>query len=126
MNLNKTQIQTLAAKFYNELKVKLDKENEVNFKLQIETFRSDYNKGIKILEKNSFIKEFDIVISKSHVAVLKRDMTFEQYSSNYSFRYVIKDKKEITQSEIQSDIILATIDSQSVEDIMKVLTNKYK
>jgi len=126
MNLNKTQIQALATKFYNEISAKIDKENAINFKSKLETFRADYNKGIKILDKNPFIKNIDINIDSTHIAELKRNMTFEHYSTNYNFKYVIKDKKEIKKSDIESDIILATIDSQSVEDIMKVLTNKYK
>ncbi len=57
---------------------------------------------------------------------MRRTDTFEDYCEDWSFEKVIKiSEKQISKNDIKNDIILATIDSTSVDDIMKILKTKY-
>jgi len=126
MKLNKTQISALANKFYGEIKGDIDKKNkEVRLK-SIEKFRPDYNKGVELLKDNDFLSQIHIKISKDYSVHLNRKDTFESYTKAYNFNYILDKKIEIKLSDIEQNIILATIDAQSIEDIMKTLKSKYK
>lgn len=126
MKLDKRQISALADSFYKEIKPKIHKENEANRIKQLQKFKPDYEKGLKILQGNKFIKTISIDIGKNYQVELTRTKTFESYTGSYPFRYLIDDVKSIDKSDIERDIVLATIDSSSVDDIMKFLKNKYK
>lgn len=128
MKLNKQQIDALANKFHNELKENYDKINKAFRNEQLKKFKLDYEKGIKLLKDNSFLEAVNINISKDYAVQLYRKDSFDDYTSKYNFRNVIKDLVRNTPSisTITNDIILATIDSTSVDEIMKNLKQKYK
>jgi hypothetical protein len=127
MNLNKTQIDALSDKFYNEITSKNEESNKLKRDKQLEKFRPNYLKGIKLLKDNSWLSSIDINISKSESVTLNSEESFEDYTSSWEFNSLIKDiDSEISKSDIKNDIILATIDSTSVEEIMNSLNKKYK
>lgn len=125
MKLDKRQINALATNFYKEFKVKLDKTNKENKLKSLEKFRVDYNKGIKLLKDNKFLHSININIDQNNSVSLDKNKSFERYTNNYTFNDLLDENIKISISDIESDIILATIDSKSVEDIMKVLKSKY-
>lgn len=126
MKLDKRQITALASKFQYEINTNIDKYNKENKSKQLEKFRSDYDKGVKLLENNKYLSEIDIIIGKGYSVSLNRGKSFEKYTSSYSFNNVINKKDEVRLSDIEQDIVLSTINSQSIEDIIKVLESKYK
>jgi len=128
MKLNKQQIEALASKFYNELITEYNKINEVFRNEQLKKFKPDYEKGIKLLKNNLFLKSIYIEISNDYSAELKKDYTFKDFTDSYWIRNSLKDiERNIPSIEtITNDIILATIDSTSVDEIMKNLKQKYK
>ncbi len=128
MKLNKQQINALASKFYNELKEDYNKVNNVFKEEQLKKFKPDYEKGIKLLKNNLFLKSIDIEIPDDKSAELKKDYTFKDFTDSYWVRNSLKDiERNIPSIEtITNDIILATIDSTSVDEIMKNLKQKYK
>ena len=126
MNLNKTQIEALTDKFYSEIK---DKYNEINSKkriAQLEKYRPNYEKGIKLLKENSWLTSIDITVKKDESVNLELNYSFEDYTNDYLFTRLLEDNKEISKNGIKNDIILATIDSTSIDDIMNTLKKKYK
>lgn len=128
MKLNKQQINALASKFYNELITEYNSVNEIFKKEQLQKFKPDYEKGIKLLKNNPFLNSINIDVSNYAIQLGKKD-SFENYINSYSFKtYLIKNiKRDIPSKEtIINDIILATIDSTSVDEIMKTLKQKYK
>jgi len=128
MKLNKQQINALVNKFYNELTTEYNKINEVFKNEQLKKFKSDYEKGVKLLKNNSFLETININLSDLCVVQLCRKDSFDDYTGKYNFRHVIKDivRNTPSMSTITNDIILATIDSTSVDEIMKNLKQKYK
>jgi len=128
MKLNKQQIEALANKFYDELITEYNKVNEIFKNEQLKKFKPDYEKGIKLLKNNLFLKSIDIEIPDDKSAELKKDYTFKDFTDSYWVRNSLKDiERNIPSIEtITNDIILATIDSTSVDEIMKNLKQKYK
>ena len=128
MKLNKQQIEALASKFYNELITQYNKLNEVFRNEQLKKFKPDYEKGIKLLKNNSFLQSIHIKINDTGLVELKINNTFKDFTNHYWFRNSIKNiERNIPSKEtITNDIILATIDSTSVDEIMKNLKQKYK
>lgn len=128
MKLNKQQIEALASKFYNELITEYNKINEVFRNEQLKKFKPNYEKGIKLLKNNLFLKSIYIEIPNDDSAELKKDYTFKDFTDSYWIRNSLKDiERNIPSIEtITNDIILATIDSTSVDEIMKNLKQKYK
>jgi hypothetical protein len=125
MKLNKTQINVLANSLKKEIDIKLEKENLKAKELQRKSFSDLYEKGIKILKDNNILDTISLNVTKNTTARLNRKNTLKSWMTEWSFRNLLK-IKSVSIKEIEEDIILATIDSQSIEDIMKVLRNKYK
>jgi len=129
MKLTNQQINALASKFYNELNESKKVKNEEKKARLKEQFRSDYNKGIKLLEKNDFLKSVEIKIKDNYTVSLSQTDSFEDYVDNWNIERVINkliDDNHISSDSIKDDIILATIDTSSVDEIMEVLKTKYK
>ena len=80
------------------------------------------------MKTNIWLTSISIDITNDYSAELRNNDSFEDYTDSYYFRNVIKDiKRNIpTKETIINDIILATIDSTSVDEIMKTLKQKYK
>jgi len=91
MKLNKQQINALASKFYNELITQHNKLNEVFKEEQLKKFKPDYEKGIKLLKNNLFLKSIYIEISNDYSAELKKDYTFKDFTDSYWIRNSLKD-----------------------------------
>lgn len=128
MKLNKQQINALANKFYNEFITEYNKVNEVFKNEQLKKFKPDYEKGIKLLKNNTWLDSININISDSHSVQLFRKDSFDNYTNKYNFKNVIKNivRNKPSISIITNDIILATIDSTCVDEIMEKLKQKYK
>jgi hypothetical protein len=130
MKLNNAQIKALADKFYNEIKVKQDKKDEDAKLAKLNSFKPLYDRAIKILNENSdLIYNINVKVNNNgNIVSLRKSETFKQWIDNYQFRNLCSSSlsKKLTIENIKQDIILATIDSQSVEDIMKTLKTKYK
>lgn len=126
MKLDKKQINALAQSFYKEIQDKIEKANKDSREKQLEKFRPYYDKGIQILKNNKFIESIFINIGNGYSVELKSTNSFDEFTDDYSFDYVIKKRNNAIVSDIENDIILATIDAKSVDDITKILKNKYK
>jgi len=126
MKLDKRQINALAQSFYKEIKSKLDKANKEKRSKQLEKFRADYDKGLELLKDNKYLSSININISSHSAVNLSRNKSFDNYTGNYSFNELLDKEVDIKLSDTERDIVLATIDSSSVDDIMKFLKNKYK
>jgi len=127
MKLNNQQVKALASSFYNEIKEKIAEEKIIERVKQLQKFKPLYEKGIKVLENNSFIRNIEVCLTKDKVCNLHREDSFESWVDNYSFNQLVKNKeKYVSLSSIEEDIILATIESSSIEEIKKILKNKYK
>jgi len=128
MKLTKNQIDALANKFYNEIKIELDKKLQIKKDEKLKEYKEVYDKSIKVLKDNTFINNviINIKIGKNtnNITLYPKD-TFKDFINNYIFNRLVNDDK-ISISQIRQDIILATIDSASLDDIMKKLSNKYK
>lgn len=129
MKLTNQQIDALAQKFCNDYlqeNLKVSKKQEKKIK---QSFKPFYDKGVKILEANSNILNSITLKMFTITSELKLSMTFESFTKNWSIKSYIESKlktKKLDKSEIRQDIILATIDNSSIEEIMKTLTKKYK
>lgn len=129
MKLTNQQIDALAQKFCNDYlqeNLKVSKKQEQKIK---QSFKPFYDKGVKILEANSDILNSITLKMFTITSELKLSMTFESFTKNWSIKSYIESKlktKKLDKSEIRQDIILATIDNSSIEEIMKTLTKKYK
>lgn len=129
MKLTNQQIDALAQKFCNDYlqeNLKVSKKQEQKIK---QSFKPFYDKGVKILEANSNILNSITLKMFTITSELKLSMTFESFTKNWSIKSYIESKlktKKLDKSEIRQDIILATIDNSSIEEIMKTLTKKYK
>ncbi len=128
--LTNQQITALANKFYNEAKEKQELKNEAKKKELQKEYKPLYDKGIQILKDNStLIRQIDIILNKDNSIYLNLKQTFDQWVNNYTINTLIKNKlkeKTLNVDTIKEDIVLATIDSNSVEDIMNILNKKYK
>ena len=129
MKLTNQQIDALAQKFCNDYlqeNLKVSKKQEKKIK---QSFKPFYDKGVKILEANSDILNSITLKMFTITSELKLSMTFESFTKNWNIKSYIESKvktKKLDKSEIRQDIILATIDNSSIEEIMKTLTKKYK
>lgn len=129
MKLTNQQIDALAQKFCNDYlqeNLKVSKKQEQKIK---QSFKPFYDKGVKILEANSDILNSITLKMFTITSELKLSMTFESFTKNWNIKSYIESKvktKKLDKSEIRQDIILATIDNSSIEEIMKTLTKKYK
>lgn len=128
--LTNQQITALANKFYNEAKAKQELKNEAKKKELQKEYKPLYDKGIQLLKDNStLIIEIGIVLDKFNSVSLNLNQTFDKWVDGYTIKSKIKDKlkeKTLNVDTIKEDIVLATIDSNSVEDIMNILNKKYK
>lgn len=130
MKLNNAQINALADKFYNEIKAKQDKKDEAAKLAKLDSFKPLYDRAIKIINENSdLIYNMTVKVnSNGNTVSLRKNETFKQWVDSYQFTNLVKlsTNKKLAIENIKQDIILATIDSQSIEDIMKTLKAKYK
>lgn len=127
MKLNTIQINALAKKFYDEKQKEYDKANDEYKKKQLEKYRENYNKGMKILKDNPFINYITINVSRTDYATLQRNWSFEQYTNNYNIIHnFTKKNQSLSLIDIKNDIVIATIDAKSTEEIMNNLKLKYK
>lgn len=128
--LTNQQITALANKFYNEAKAKQELKNEAKKKELQKEYKPLYDKGIKLLKDNStLIGEVSIILDKFNSTSLNLNQTFDKWINNYTINRLIKNKlkeKTLNVDTIKEDIVLATIDSQSIEDILNILKTKYK
>lgn len=129
--LTNQQITALANKFYNEAKAKQELKNEAKKKELQKEYKPLYDKGIQLLKDNSIlIKSINVIVSKNgNTTSLSVKETFDKWVDCYQIRIEIKNKlkeKTLNVDTIKEDIVLATIDSNSVEDIMNILNKKYK
>jgi hypothetical protein len=127
MNLNKTQIEALADSFRTTLlvnrKAVIDKEKE---KIILK-YKSLFEKSIELLKNNKFITQVRVNLDKGYTTEINLEDTLANFISDYTLNNLVKTDIEIpTLSSLKNDIILATIDSTSVEEIMNTLKLKYK
>jgi hypothetical protein len=127
MKLNNQQITALAEKFKAEL---IDNYNKLTIKEKekiVLLYKPEFIAAKKILSKHSFINSITINLTKGYSASITKISTFDNWIGNYVLSNLCKTKNNFPLIEdIKNDIILATIDSASVEDIMKTLKQKYK
>jgi hypothetical protein len=130
IKLTNQQTSALANKFYNEAKAKQELKNEAKKKELQKEYKPLYDKGIQLLKDNStLIRQIDIILNKDTSVYLNLKQTFDQWIDNYTINRLIKDKlkeKTLNVDTIKEDIILSTIDSNSVDEIINILTKKYK
>lgn len=128
--LTNQQITALANKFYNEAKAKQELKNEAKKKELQKEYKPLYDKGIQLLKDNSdLLYRVVINVGKEYTIGLQKNEKFDDWVDNYTIDRLIKDKlkeKTLNVNTIKEDIVLATIDSNSVEDIMNILNKKYK
>lgn len=128
--LTNQQITALANKFYNEAKAKQELKNEAKKKELQKEYKPLYDKGIQLLKDNSdLLHKVVINVGKEHTIGLQKNEKFDDWVDNYTIERLIKDKlkeKTLNLDTIKEDVVLATIDSNSVEDIMNILNKKYK
>lgn len=128
--LTNQQITALANKFYNEAKAKQELKNEAKKKEFQKEYKPLYDKGMDFLKNNSdLLYKVVINVGKGHTIGLQKNEKFDDWVDNWTIERLIKDKlkeKTLNVDTIKEDIVLATIDSNSVEDIMNILNKKYK
>lgn len=128
MKLTKQQMEALASKFQNELKTKAEQKAK---KIESEkglTLKPDFDKACKLLKENDFLKKVEFKLNNSNYsASIDRTTTFNSFLQKWDVKSYLKTNSNYpSKSDIIQDIILATIDASSVEEIMKSLNKKYK
>lgn len=129
MKLTNQQINALANSFYNEIIETQKLKNEAKKKQLLEEYRPYYKSGVVILKNNPILKSIEIKINKNITLKLEPEETFESFVTNWNLDNIIARKlkeKTLNVDSIKQDIILATINTQSIEDITKILKVKYK
>lgn len=128
--LTNQQITALANKFYNEAKAKQELKNETKKKELQKEYKPLYDKGIQLLKDNSsLLYKIHIYVNKTDCVGLQINDKFDNWVDNWTINALIKNKlkeKTLSVDTIKEDIVLATIDSNSIEDIMNILNKKYK
>jgi CTP:phosphocholine cytidylyltransferase-like protein len=128
MKLNNAQITALARKF----KVELLENKKIIEKQEIEKYYKSkkpiFDSCIKLLQKNSFLTKVSVNLEKGYEGSINKDSKHDNWISTYSITNNILDLKiKIPElDELKTEIVLATIDSQSIEDILNILKTKYK
>jgi hypothetical protein len=127
MKLNKEQVSAIAYEFYSKLKEENDKLNKKLIKDQEEKFRPDYNKGIKLLEKNDWLDSVDISVAPGRSATVTKEKSFEKFLMDWDVQRLIETKGlDISLTDIKNSIVLATIEANNLDEVMEVLKNKFK
>jgi argonaute-like protein implicated in RNA metabolism and viral defense len=127
MKLNNTQINALASKFHEEIKDEIEKKNRLKKEKQLEHYRPIYVKAINVLRDNNWIESLQIKINKTSKVTLEPGDSFEDFTNCWAFRSLLGKEFEIPGlQDIKNDIIIATIDTSSVDEIMEKLKEKYK
>lgn len=128
MKLNNQQITALADKFRQEL----IKNKEVFEKEEIEKYYLSkkllFNASIKILEKNPFLNKVEVKLEKGYSNSINKDSKYNNWISTYNMANNLLGLKISvpTIEELKTNIVLATIESDSVEEIMGILKTKFK
>ena len=128
MKLNNQQINALASKFFNELQLLNFEKNKKAREVEIENYRKIYDKAFSLFKENKFLESICIIITNKVSIAMSRNTSFQKFTENYKFSALLKSKTTLktTVDDIKNDIILATIDTSSIDEIMEVLTKKYK
>jgi len=127
MKLNNTQINALASKFYEEIKEEIDEKNKVDREKQLEHYKPNYEKAINLLKENKWLDSIKIKLTKTSTIDVELKDTFEDFTDSWAFRTMLKTKYKVPdKQDIKNDIIIATIDTSSVDEIMEKLKEKYK
>jgi hypothetical protein len=128
MKLNNAQITALADKFRKEL---LENKTIVE-KQEVEKYYKNkkplFISCLKLLQKNTFLTKVTVSLEKNYEASVTKESKYNNWINSYNMINNLINLKIVipTIEEVKTDIILATIDAQSVEDIMKTLKSKYK
>lgn len=130
MKLNNQQVEALASKFQQELKSKEDKEIQKTKETKLKSLKADFDKAQDILKRYSFLTEINYCLNgKGWEVAIKRKDTFNTFSDSWTVGNFLKDSinsKIPSITEIKNEIILATIDATSIEEIMNNLKKKFK
>jgi len=128
MKLNNQQINALASKFFNELQLLNFEQNKKRREIEIESYRKIYDKAFSLFKENKFLESITITITSEVSVGISRNTSFQKFTENYKFSALLKSKVTLktTVDDIKNDIILATIETSSIDEIMEVLTKKYK
>jgi hypothetical protein len=126
IKLNKQQINALANTFRNELLEVENKKKEVEKENIYKKYKPLFIKVKKILANNEEIDEIYVKLIKNNSSSINRKSDENNWISGYAMNNILKNKNIVTIDKIQNDIILATIDSISVDEIINSLKTKYK
>lgn len=126
MKLTKQQIHALANKFRSELVEAINKNQEAEKENIYKKYKPLFIKVKKILANTKEINEINIKLTKNRSSSITRQCEENNWISSYVMDDLLKKSSIPYIEDVTNDIILATIDAQSVEDIMKTLKQKYK
>jgi hypothetical protein len=126
MKLNNTQINALASKFHDEIEEIINEKNKIDKEKQLEQYRPNYQKAINLLKENKWLDSVKIKLTKHSTIDVKLKDSFEDFTDSWAFRTMLKTKYKVPElQDIKNDIIIATIDTSSVEEIIEQLKEKY-
>ena len=127
IKLNKQQINALANKFYNEKKNDIDKLNKEALNKSIVEYKPLFEKAQKVLKQNDFLRSVEVKLNNGYDTAITSSTTFKTFSEKWDVINSFKPKTiKLSLNNIENDIILATIDSISVDEIINSLKTKYK
>ncbi len=127
MKLTKLQIEALAESIVKEFEEKRGLEKNQLLEKQLEDFKPTFNKSQEIFKKYPEVQSVNISYIDRKIEIY-RESKLLGFKNSWELKDIIKDKMKprLTLGEVERAIILSTIDTKSVDEIIDKVKNKFK